>query len=110
MLLSMHPTRLEIERATDALVRQFHPHKVILFGSRAYGSPRADSDVDLLVILPFDCSPYRMTAELLGAIRPLHGFDVKARTPEDVAWRYAEGDPVIRDAVDRGIVLYEAAA
>jgi hypothetical protein len=95
------------------VVRQFHPQRVILFGSRAYGKPSATSDVDLLVIMAFDCSPYRMTARPLGAIGPTWrggGFDIKARRPEDVDWRYREGDPMIRDAIDRGIVLYEAAA
>ena len=106
-----------IRLATQTVVREFHPRKVILFGSRAYGTPRSDSDVDLLVILSFDCSPYRMNARLLGAIGNAAtgpgengGFDIKARRPEDIAWRYAEGDPMIRDAIDRGIVLYEAAA
>ena len=32
------------------LVDQFSPDEVILFGSYAYGDPRADSDVDLLVV------------------------------------------------------------
>jgi predicted nucleotidyltransferase len=36
----------------NRVVREFHPEKIILFGSYAYGKPTADSDVDLLVILP----------------------------------------------------------
>jgi hypothetical protein len=31
---------------------RFQPEKIILFGSYAYGRPHADSDVDLLVIMP----------------------------------------------------------
>ena len=30
----------------------FHPDKIILFGSYAYGTPHADSDVDILVVMP----------------------------------------------------------
>src|SRR5947209_7973017 len=36
-----------------AIIREFHPQKIVLFGSYAYGQPTPDSDVDLLVILPF---------------------------------------------------------
>ena len=31
---------------------QFHPEKIILFGSHAYGQPHEGSDVDILVIMP----------------------------------------------------------
>jgi hypothetical protein len=40
----------------------------------------------------------------VGAQFPL---DLLAREPADAARRYAEGDPVIRDAFDHGKVLYE---
>lgn len=41
----------------DRVVAYFDPRRVILFGSRARGSARADSDIDLLVILHNDASP-----------------------------------------------------
>ena len=33
------------------LVDEFHPEKIYLFGSHAWGKPNADSDMDLLVIV-----------------------------------------------------------
>lgn len=36
----------------EAARQRFRPQKIILFGSYAYGKPTADSDVDLLVIMP----------------------------------------------------------
>ncbi|HLF73175.1 MAG TPA: nucleotidyltransferase domain-containing protein [Anaerolineales bacterium] len=30
------------------IAEQFHPNKIILFGSYAYGKPSEDSDVDIL--------------------------------------------------------------
>jgi predicted nucleotidyltransferase len=36
------------------VAEEFSPEKIILFGSHAYGTPTEDSDVDLLVILPFE--------------------------------------------------------
>jgi hypothetical protein len=42
----------EIQRYCDAIAAAFKPQRIILFGSHAYGSPPADSDVDLLVVMP----------------------------------------------------------
>jgi len=40
----------EILRITDTIIREYQPDKIILFGSRARGGGRPDSDIDLLVI------------------------------------------------------------
>ncbi len=42
----------DIQRYCDAIAAVFKPQRIILFGSHAYGSPTADSDVDLLVVMP----------------------------------------------------------
>ena len=44
----------EIKALTDRIVRAFHPDRIVLFGSYASGTPNSDSDVDLLVVLPFE--------------------------------------------------------
>ena len=57
-----HPTRLTIPDVTDTLLREmvskivkhFHPDKIILFGSRAWGEPTRESDLDLLVVMNID--------------------------------------------------------
>jgi predicted nucleotidyltransferase len=41
-----------IRRFARQVVERFYPDKIILFGSFAYGRPHADSDVDVLVIMP----------------------------------------------------------
>src|SRR6202171_5910589 len=41
-----------IRRYARAIAEEFHPDKIILFGSYAYGTPNEDSDVGLLVIMP----------------------------------------------------------
>lgn len=38
-------------------LKALHPYKIILFGSQAYGNPRGDSDIDLLVVLDSDEMP-----------------------------------------------------
>src|SRR5438552_14818361 len=45
------PMRM-IRKFARQIAERFHPEKIILFGSYAYGRPHAESDVDLLVIMP----------------------------------------------------------
>lgn len=37
-----------------SLIAHFHPRRIILFGSRAHGGARSDSDYDLLIIVDDD--------------------------------------------------------
>ena len=40
-----------IHALVHRIVDEFHPQRIILFGSYAYGRPRPESDLDLLVIM-----------------------------------------------------------
>lgn len=97
----------QIEDVSRRIVREFHPHRVVLFGSHAAGRPGTDSDVDLLVVLPFEGGGLRKSLEIMNRIDVRFPLDLIARRPEDVRRRYAQGDPLIREAIDRGKVLYE---
>lgn len=65
--------RGEIERLVACLVERFHPQKVILFGSYAYGEPTEDSDLDFLVLAsdpPPRHEAWRVASELRHAGGP----------------------------------------
>ena len=100
-------TRDSINELTRRIARDFDPEKIILFGSYAYGTPSDDSDVDLLVILPFQGKSFRKSLEILNKADPLFPVDLIARQPDDTARRYAQGDPLIQEVLDKGAVLYE---
>ena len=97
----------EILDVSKRIADEFQPERVILFGSYAAGTATADSDVDLLVILPFEGKSFRKSLDILKRIKPPFAVDLLARRPDDTARRYAEYDPLIREALDRGKVLYE---
>jgi len=101
----IEPSR--IAELSARIVREFQPDRIILFGSYAYGQPRVDSDVDLLVILPFEGRAFRKSVEILNRVSPDFSVDLLARQPQDTLRRYEEGDPLIREALDQGKVLYE---
>lgn len=92
---------------SERIAREFQPERIILFGSHASGHARADSDVDILVVLPFEGRGFQKSLEILDRVEPDFPIDLLARQPEDTARRYREGDPLIREALDHGRTLYE---
>jgi predicted nucleotidyltransferase len=101
----------DIRRLTEVLVREFKPHKVVIFGSRVYGTARSDSDLDVLVVLPFEGSPIAMMSSLLAraytTMREPFAVDIHPRRPLIGG---AAPDDVMREALERGVVVYECAA
>lgn len=96
-----------IQEMADLIARQFAPDRIVLFGSHATGTAGPDSDVDILVVMAFEGKPFWKSLEILNRVNRSFPVDLLARRPEEVGKRYALGDPLIRDAMDRGQVLYE---
>jgi uncharacterized protein len=98
----------QIEALSEQIARKFQPEKIILFGSYAYGQANDDSDVDLLVILPFDELPVQKAISIRQQINHPFPLDLMARTPLQIQQRLDMGDFFIQDIIKRGRVLYEA--
>jgi predicted nucleotidyltransferase len=105
----MMTTLEQIQIFAQRIGEEFSPHKVILFGSYAYGQPTPDSDVDLLVITPFEGNWVVKAVEIQLKIRAPFPLDLLVRTPEKVRDRLAMGDGFMREILTKGKVLYEAA-
>ena len=102
---------IEMQKITalcDQVVQHFHPQKVILFGSYAYGAPNEDSDVDMLVVMPFEGKGAYKSAEIATVVHPRFPVDFLTRTPEQIKQRLELGDFFIREIIEKGKVLYEA--
>ncbi len=92
----------------EQIAAEFHPQRIVLFGSHAYGKPGPFSDVDLLVVMPFEGSPLQQAARILTRINPPLAVDLIVRTPEQVQQRLAMHDGFMREIIERGKVAYEA--
>ena len=97
-----------IRRYAEDVARQFRPEKIILFGSYAYGEPHADSDVDILVVMPAR-NEIDQAVRIDRAIGPPFPLDLIVRKSKDLAWRLKEGDSFLREILAKGKVLYEEA-
>ncbi len=97
----------KIQDFCQEVVEKFQPEKIILFGSYAYGEPTQDSDVDLLVILPFEGSSVKKAIEILLAIDYHFPLDFLVRTPQNIRQRLEMGDFFIQEILQKGRVLYE---
>ena len=98
----------DVQELAETIRRDFHPQKIVLFGSWAWGTPTEDSDVDLLVVLPFDGKPWRMASTIRERIQARCPLDLLVRTPDQVQSRLALNDSFMTDILSRGKVLYEA--
>ena len=94
----------------DRIVEQFQPLKIILFGSHARGEATAQSDIDLLVVLPELAHPREMTVSILGALGDLPiAKDIVVTTPTEIAEYGDLVGRVLRPALREGKVIYERA-
>jgi predicted nucleotidyltransferase len=102
-----HVPMAAIRRFARQIVERFHPDKIILFGSYAYGTPTPDSDVDLLVVMPAR-NQIEQAVRIDEAIDE-RGFalDLLVRTPKVIENRLRWGDWFIKEIMERGKVLYE---
>ena len=77
-----------IRRYARAIAEEFHPDKIILFGSYAYGTPHEDSDVDLLVVMPAK-NEIRQSNRIRQAFDTPFPMDLFVCTAENLAKRRA---------------------
>ena len=98
----------EIKKYADRLAEKFRPKRIILFGSYAGGKPTENSDVDLLVIMPFKGRAVKQAIKIELEEPAVFPTDIITRTPGEVNKRLKMGDPFISEIVNFGIPLYES--
>ena len=92
------------------IVRGFHPHRIVLFGSQARGSARLGSDIDLLVVVDDVESRRRLEARIYAALAGIPvGTDVVVVTADDVDRYRGVVGTILGPALEDGRLLYAAA-
>lgn len=98
----------QIETYAAQIGREFHPHKIILFGSYANNQAGPNSDVDLLIVMPFSGKAWKKAVEIRTSISFPFAVDLILRTPEEIDRRLSSQDPFICHITRTGRVLYAA--
>lgn len=98
-----------IQHIVDKLLAEYAPQKVILFGSYAYGNPRPDSDIDLLVVKETSerfIERWVTVRRILSDPERTLPLETIVLTPEEVSRRLAIGDQFLAEIMEKGEVLY----
>jgi uncharacterized protein len=96
-----------LEEVVARLVAGYDPERIILFGSRAAGTPDEESDFDLLVVKDTEQRPLerRIEVERLLADRAIP-LDLSVYTSAEMWKLYTSGSPLIHEIAEKGRVLY----
>ncbi|MGH8057265.1 MAG: nucleotidyltransferase domain-containing protein, partial [Candidatus Entotheonellia bacterium] len=89
------------------ITKRFDPDQIILFGSRARGTARDNSDVDLLVVMEVTGSKRETQIAIRCALHNIHiAKDIIVATPDEVERRRNIVGTIIGPALREGKVLY----
>jgi len=97
-----------VKRVVDGIVREVHPTRVILFGSRAREDHRPDSDVDLLIVYDGDLSKREVKLRIrrLFARRDF-SMDLFVVTSEEYERQKGVVATMGRTAAREGVICHE---
>jgi len=113
------PTQLSdyvIKTICDRIVNNFHPQKIILFGSHSKGTATKNSDLDLLVIIDDNniLAPLRRRDRYAQILRLFHhkgfGLDAIVLTDQEVKKLVTENEgewDLILEIITEGKTIYE---
>src|SRR5438094_4778425 len=85
-----------IRRFARQVAERFRPEKIILFGSYAYGTPHADSDVDILVIMPAR-NELDQAFKIRCEVPTQFPMDLLVFKPQHVQWRLEERESFLTE-------------
>jgi predicted nucleotidyltransferase len=105
----MKPAVAELDDLVQRILRVVRPLRVVLFGSAGRGEMRADSDLDVLVIVPSNADTRMITRRIY---RALIGFsqaaDVIVATEDEIARYGGNFSLVYYPALRDGREIYAA--
>lgn len=97
-----------IDGVAKAIAENFHPEKIILFGSYAAGTPTPDSDLDFLVIMDSNQPRYKRSPPIRLMFRPTPcPMDILVYTPDEVNKWNGATNHIVTIAHETGRVMYE---
>ena len=100
-----------VDIVVDAIVQDFSPRMIYIFGSVAKGTADGESDLDIMVVMDSDKPHAVRSAEIqlgLWKRKLLLDEDVIVVTPEEYERLKDDEHSFIHEIVSTGVVAYEA--
>lgn len=96
-----------VRTVVDHIVAEARPLRIVLFGSHAAGTARADSDIDLLVVMPDGIDRRAVMAEI-GSRLPRQGvgIDLLVATPATLKEHSNNPGLIYRQILSKGLDVY----
>ena len=98
-----------LDDVVNTLISEYHPERILLFGSFASGEAGETSDIDLLIVKESQESPYRRAVRVRRLLRDPKRrtpIDLLVVTPQELAQRLEIGDQFVQEILSKGKVLY----
>ncbi len=110
-MFSVFIDEAKLKEIVGRLVEAVDPDRIILFGSRARGDAKPDSDLDLLIVKDSEEPKHRRAIPAYSAVSGLGiPTDILWRTAAEIAEWSRVPNHVTTRAIREGRVLYERAA
>jgi predicted nucleotidyltransferase len=101
---------LKIKELTNRIVIQYHPDKIVLFGSYAEGTQQVDSDLDILIVKdtnqPLHQRGFELRMSLIDLAIPI---DLLIYTNSEFMKEKANPNSFLHTALKKSEILYERA-
>lgn len=96
------------QKVIDAIIANYRPDRIIIFGSLARGDIHEGSDLDLLIVKN-DCEARFLdrTLSVLESAPPDIGIEPFVYTDAELQALVAQGNAFVLTALEEGIVVYE---
>ena len=96
-----------VRTIVQRIAQSIKPERIILFGSRAGGIGRDDSDVDLVIIYRGPLSKRQVKLQIRKLFpHPDFSLDVFVLTPEDFEIQKNIANTLAREVADKGVICY----
>ncbi|HET9209308.1 MAG TPA: nucleotidyltransferase domain-containing protein [Thermoanaerobaculia bacterium] len=96
-----------IDRIVKIIAEAIRPQKIILFGSRATGTARPDSDLDLVVIYAGEKSKRQVKLDIHRLMEPASlPMDLFVLSPEEMLRQRHVANTLAREVAERGVTVY----
>lgn len=96
-----------LQQVINIIAKNYHPEKIILFGSYVRGENNSDSDIDLLIIKESKLPRYKRTLEIRKYLRGLKiPLDIIVYTKAEIEkWKDVKST-FVNNVIQEGKVVY----